>query len=152
MRFQTKSYSCGPNAVNNALRAIGQQVSEALLIKYGGTTSANGTGVNGLKHCLEQLECQFTEVRERKYSVAEKLLLSHLQAGKSAVLLTEEGDHYEAAIGTLGNRVIIFDGQRYRGNIQECGVHVVQTGRALRRYWTSFEEHRWALLIEPKNS
>lgn len=146
MRFQSGSGFCGPAAVANVLRALGIKATEAQVAQHTGTTAGLGTTENGLKQGIERFGCSHEELNERKYATAENRLLEHLKNGP-ALLLAESGDHWVAVIGTLADRVVIFDSQLYAFNRKENGVHLIQTGNQLRRYWLPFEGKRYAILV-----
>jgi ABC-type bacteriocin/lantibiotic exporter with double-glycine peptidase domain len=131
--------------VQNALRALGHKVREDHIAQYAGTTH-QGTNEFGLMAALTKLEYSFTILNERKYSVAEGTLFTHLKTS-SAIILAEAGDHWVAGIGTLGDRVVVFDSQMGVANRKENGVHVLQRGEQLRRWWLPCEGKRYAILI-----
>ena len=130
----------------NALRALGLKVREEQAAQYAGTTPGLGTGEFGIRQALDRFGCKTTELSERKYAKAEEALFNHLKHGPS-IILAEGGDHWIAVIGTLGDRIIIFDSQNRAFNRKENGVHVLERGEQLRRFWLPFENKRYAILI-----
>jgi len=149
VKFQSGPGFCGAASVVNALRALGIKARQDQVAQYAGTTAALGTSEHGIKQALERFGCSHQEVSERKYAAAEERLRQHLGNGIGpAILLAESGNHWVTAIGMLGQtRVIVFDSQLYTWNKAENGVHVVQFGEQLRRYWLPYAGKRYALLV-----
>lgn len=148
MRFQSGPGYCGPAAVVNALRCFGIRAKEAPVATHAGCTAKDGSTEHGLRQALERYGCAHGTIDEKRYAAAEDLLVAHLKTGP-AILLVEGGEHWVCAIGTLGPRVICFDAQNYKWNKAENGVHVHETGAALRRYWDAFNGKRYAILVHP---
>lgn len=146
MRLQSGPGFCGPAAVANVLRALGIKATETQVAVHTGTTAGAGTTENGLKQALERFGCAYEELDERKYATAEARLVEHLAIGP-ALLLAEAGDHWVAVIGAGYGRIVVFDSQLYAFNRKEQGVHVIQTGNSLRRYWLPCESKRYAILV-----
>jgi hypothetical protein len=73
-----------------------------------------------------------------------KALYKHLRDGGSAILLTENGNHWESAVGVLGRRVLVFNQEVISGS---SGVLVLSRGQ-MQRHWTANgQEGRYAILI-----
>lgn len=147
MRYQTAPNRCGPAAVINALRAMGLKVREEQAAQYAGTIP-DGTNEFGIMAALERYGCPFQPISERKYALAEAALFNHLRHGP-VLVLAEAGDHWVTAIGLMGDRVVIFDSQNRAFNRAENGVHMIQKGEQLRRYWLPCESKRYAILVWP---
>lgn len=151
MRFQSGAGYCGPAAVVNALQALGIRVREDHVAQHAGTTPGLGTTEHGLIQAILRSGCEAEYFEERKYSVAEGKLLAHLKRG-SSIILTESGDHWEAVIGRVADRIVLFDSQLGRWNRARNGVHVLALGKQLRRYWEPFGGKRCGILISPPKS
>lgn len=148
MRFQSGSSRCGPAALSNALRCLGISVHEDVLAADCGTTAAAGTTEHGLKQAIERRGLTFEEIDERRYALAEARLFATLAAGHPVLLSVESGGHWSTAIGHLGRRaVIVFDGQLHVSNRARNGIHVLQRGDQLRRYWDMVDGKRYGLVV-----
>jgi len=150
MRYQSGPGYCGPAALGNALAALGIKSTEHELALNLGTTVSQGTTEWGLCQGLERAGFTWTEIKERKYTRAEETLFAGLNRGCPAILLAEAGDHWVAVVGVLGTRTVVVDSQNYAWNKRNNGVHVLEQGDQLRRYWEPYQGHRYALLINPK--
>lgn len=147
MRFQSGPGKCGSTAIVNALRCYGERVREDVVARHAGTDVRFGTQPGGIDQCLERLGYKTEHIVERSYAEAEKQLLSYLRRGVPVILLVESGEHWTVAVGGLGSKVIVFDGQNYAWNKAENGVHVIETGKNLRRYWDAFEGKRTGIAV-----
>jgi ABC-type bacteriocin/lantibiotic exporter with double-glycine peptidase domain len=145
MVLQSGPHDCGAAAVVNALLALGTRVTAARVRRDAGTTVENGTTEHGIKQALERAGAKFQEI-STGLDNAYALLHGHLTAGGSAIVLTEQGGHWETAVGVLGDRILFFNPDKTPENRAESGIHVI-SGRQLRRYWTPFEGKRYAILV-----
>lgn len=147
MRFEKAEGTCGPVAVFNALEALGLDPSLPKVRQDCGTNGDEGTTQHGIKQAVERAGCEHSEL-EAGWDDAYVQLHAHVAAGGSAILLTEEGDHWEAVIGVSGPRVIVFNGDRLQnpGNRTLNGVNVL-TKRQLRNYWEPYEGRRYGVLV-----
>ena len=118
MKFQTRSYTCGPAAAVNALRLYGLHVPEAHLAKLAGTTS-EGTDERQLMRALRKLGCSPTAVW-RTSTVRKRV-----QAGTPVIIHLDAELHWVVVIGCLGDNLIAFDSQRTISNQEENGVRVI---------------------------
>lgn len=133
MKLQRDSYSCGAVALVNALGAMGRRVSERDARKYSGTTE-KGVTQHGLLQAIEAFGFVH-ETMEAAFDEAYEKLHAHLAAGSAAILETEDSNHWEAAVGVLGARIVVLDGQRAVNSRAQAGV-LVLSPRQLRSYWT----------------
>lgn len=133
MRLQRDAYSCGAIALVNALGAMGKRVSERDARKYSGTTE-KGVTQHGLLQAIEAFGFHHSTV-EAAFDEAYGRVHAHLAAGSTAILETEDSNHWEAAVGVLGSRVVVLDGQRSANSRAQAGV-LVLSPRQLRSYWT----------------
>lgn len=113
MRMQDNAANCGPSALHNALLSLGIRRSVIELETLCGTSATNGTPVRSLKRAMHKIEgCNPVEIKERRSDVALLKLRFALQSGRPIILLwtaNDPGDHWVAAVGLLGERVLICD-------------------------------------------
>lgn len=147
MKIQRDDFSCGVNALINALGAMGKHISESEARKNSGTTSRDGVTQFGILQVIDRIGFNH-KIIEAPFKEAHKYLIEHLETGNSAVILTENSNHWEAAIGVLGKRIIVFDGQKSANTKKEAGVFVLSV-RQLQFYWKSENNLRYAILIKP---
>lgn len=108
MKPQEKNYSCGAAAARACLYILGHTVSEAKIRQLAKTT-VSGTTADGLISVFEHFGYQAMDYEIKPYNHAWNWLKSALKRGKLAILSTYNGEHWVAAIGILGNQIIIFD-------------------------------------------
>ena len=118
MKYQTRSYTCGPAAAVNALRLYGLQVPEAHVAKLGGTTS-EGTDERMLMRALRKLGCKPSAVS------LTSTVRKRVQAGIPVIIHLDEELHWVAIIGCLGPNLIAFDSWKSKSNVEENGVRVI---------------------------
>lgn len=118
MKYQTRSYTCGPAAAVNALRLYGLQVPEAHVAKLAKTTS-DGTDEKGLMRALRKLGAAPTAVW------LTSTVRRRVQAGIPVIIHLDEELHWVVVIGCLGENLIAFDSQRSVSNQEENGVRVI---------------------------
>lgn len=147
MRVQLDDATCGPVAVANVLRALGRDVTELDVIPHCGMTEKDGVAQYGLMQAVERLGHGFEEL-SLPYADAYEVLRGHLETGGAAVLSTEKGEHWIAAVGILGPRTLVYDGQPSRRRRGESGL-LVLTREQLRREWSSGRT-RYALLVKQR--
>jgi ABC-type bacteriocin/lantibiotic exporter with double-glycine peptidase domain len=135
MKIQRAPFLCGPLAVVNAARALGVHLTEREVRAHTGTTKKEGTNQWGILSALEKLGFRFIEVKADKLAAFE-LLRREIDDGAAAILSVEDGGHWAAAIGVIGQRIVTFDSWNSAANKSECGVDVVD-GRQLLRWWTA---------------
>ena len=120
MKFQTKSFTCGPAAAVNALRLYGIIVPELHVAKLAGTTS-EGTDERGLMRGLRKLGCR-PSTTSLTSTVRKRVL-----AGTPVIIHLDEELHWVVVIGVLGTNLIAFDSDRSKGNQEENGVRVISS-------------------------
>ena len=118
MKYQTRSYTCGPAAAVNALRLYGLQVPELQLAKLAGTTS-EGTDEKGLMRALRKLGAAPTAVW------LTSTVRRRVQAGIPVIIHLDEELHWVVVIGLLGDSLIAFDSWKSKSNVEENGVRVI---------------------------
>lgn len=118
MKFQTRTYTCGPAAAVNALRLYGVQVPEAHVAKLAGTTS-DGTDERGLMRALRKLGCRPSAV------CLTSTVRKRIASGVPVIIHLDKELHWVVAIGCLGQNLIAFDSHRGKHNQEENGVRVI---------------------------
>lgn len=119
MRYQTRSYTCGPAAVVNALRLYGLHVPELQVARLAGTTS-EGTDDRQLISALRQLGCRPSAVGLT--STVRKKVMS----GTAVIIHLDQELHWVVIIGCLGDSLIAFDSWKSKDNLEENGVRVLR--------------------------
>ncbi len=135
MRLQRAPFLCGPLAVLNAARALGVHLTEREIRLHTGTTKKDGTNQYGILSALEKLGFTFQEVKAHDKDIAFNNLYGFLKSGFACILSVEDGQHWAAAIGVIGQRIVTFDSWASAANKSECGVDVVDSKQLL-RWWT----------------
>jgi ABC-type bacteriocin/lantibiotic exporter with double-glycine peptidase domain len=141
VRLQELEFSCGANAIVNALRALGRNISERRVRQLTGT-NRDGTDEHEIVQGLAALghgSSQF-ESAERKPSLA--WITESLRAGRPAIICVDSWQHWVLAAGMLGNGFVVIDGKRTPRNRIECGTYVYRTADFLRR-WRNAREGRY---------
>jgi ABC-type bacteriocin/lantibiotic exporter with double-glycine peptidase domain len=109
MHLQSGLSNCGAAALANALMSIGWAgLTTESVGELAGTTT-DGTGAAGLKRAAKKLGASVDRIATRETQFAADALLGALSDGRSAVLLVDRGEHWIAAIGRLGQRIILVD-------------------------------------------
>ncbi len=144
MIFQDAKNDCGATAVVNALAALGIHVKADNVRVDAGTTRLGATE-HGLFQAIERAGAVFEGI-DLPLKYAYPMLHRHLTRGGSGVILVEGGEHWVAAIGVLGDRIIFFDSENIKANRKVNGLHVVSREN-LRRFWPPYDKKRYAILI-----
>src|SRR5665213_283880 len=108
MRIQRSPFLCGPIAVLNAARALGVRLREREVRAHSGTTKKEGTNQFGVLSALDKLGFEFLEMNGTKQGAFHHLR-DRIAEGWVGVLCVEEGNHWVAAIGVVGDRIVTFD-------------------------------------------
>lgn len=109
MRLQDTAANCGPASLSNALAAMGITRSQDECTVLCKTTGTEGTAPKRLVHAIRAVGRDPLIVRERRSEVAILFLSHFLATGRSAILCVDDDTHWVAAIGLLGDRVLIAD-------------------------------------------
>lgn len=109
MRMQDTAANCGPASLSNALQAIGIIRSQSECETLCRTSAQDGTTTRGLQSAIKSVGRQPEILNERRADVALSFLRDDLRKGRSAVLCVDLGEHWVAAIGIIGDRVLIAD-------------------------------------------
>jgi len=111
MRLQDSQANCGSTAVKNALCALGIDRSTEECELLCGTTAIQGTPPRRMIKGLESIhELDVQVISEHRKEIALLLLCESLRDGRPVILLVDKNEHWIAAIGLLGDRIIIADG------------------------------------------
>lgn len=109
MRMQDTAANCGPASLSNALAALGLAHSQAECAQMCKTTATDGTSPKGLMAGMKAVGRQPKVLNERKGATAALWLDHFLRAGLPVVLCVDQGEHWVAAVGILGERVLVAD-------------------------------------------
>jgi ABC-type bacteriocin/lantibiotic exporter with double-glycine peptidase domain len=138
LKYQRFDGSCGANAIVNALRCLGRKVDEVKVRKLAGATEG-GCDEDGLTYALECLGYQTPAGRILDcdfWPTSWDWLGHELWEGNPCILCIDRWQHWVVAVGMLGSKVILADGNNTKPNMSENGVHVL-TARQLRNRWFS---------------
>lgn len=145
MQYQKHVGWCGPAAVVNALAPHGLVVTQKWVAANAGTTVKEGTD-HGLLQALERAGAVVAPL-SAGFEDAYTQLWSHLRHGGTAVVLTEAGDHWEAAIGVNGPRIVFFNSDRALVNRRAGGVWHLDRGGLKARWLPYAQRRRYAILV-----
>lgn len=123
MKYQTRSYTCGPAAVVNALRLYGVEVAELHVSKLAGTTPEEGTDDRRMMKALRSLGCKPSVV------ALTSTIRKRLARGVPVIIHIDEEEHWVTLLGTLGESFIAFDSWKSKDNLRENGVRVITPGK-----------------------
>lgn len=133
MRYQLRSYSCGPASVVNALLAVGKRAGERSARAASGCDES-GTDHNGVIAALRQFGLTVHEFNDNSRSRAWTWLHGSLSQGRPVILATDKWQHWVTAVGTLGDRVVIVDATNSVWNVRENGTHLMPRLSLLKRW------------------
>lgn len=110
MILQDTLASCGTTALSNAIAALGwTQLPPDAVFELTGCTEVRGTMAAGIKRAATKLQLRVGVVSDNDGLKAWYALRGRLAAGHAAVLVVDDGEHWVAAIGMLGDRVVLVD-------------------------------------------
>lgn len=135
MKFQEKKWSCGAAAVRNCLRSLGIRAPERQIRYYAETSKDFGTSEYGIINALKEWKCV---VREYHFSSKNKAwiwLHETLQSGKPVIMAVDNWEHWIVAVGSMGDKVCIFDSANFKYNKYENGCHVWDKDKTLYKWW-----------------
>lgn len=132
MKYQQLPYSCGPASIVNALRCFGIRKAEKTIRKTSNTNPKNGTSEEDMIRVLTHLGFTVNKHEQGQYVKAWKWLHNRLKDGSPVIISVRNWSHYVAAIGLIGDRIIIADPDY--GNKKENGVLVLNK-RQLKKFW-----------------
>lgn len=111
MRAQDSQFNCGPVALHNALLALGIKRSIKECERLTGVTATSGTDVESLLAAASAIRGVHTMVvnaYDAQSAIA--ILRDALRRGRPALLSVDQEEHYVAAVGLLGDRILVADG------------------------------------------
>jgi ABC-type bacteriocin/lantibiotic exporter with double-glycine peptidase domain len=142
--IQPDSYSCGACAIHNAMQALGHDLELDDIQEMAGTDE-DGTDEKGIKRALEQLG--YTgEVIASKGDEFWADVTTAVGNGDPVILSTEDYDHWVTVVGVSGDRVVVFDSENTKANLDESGVHVVDQDGLTKM----IDGGKYALRVVPK--
>lgn len=110
MRMQDSQATCGPSALSNALAALGVKRSSAECEVLCKASATNGTNTKAMAKAIQSIDGTHLRVlRESRPDVAMLRLLALLQRGRPVLLVVDSSSHWVAAVGVLGDRVLVAD-------------------------------------------
>ena len=121
MEPQQRRFSCGPSAVRAALYVLGHTISESSLRHWAGTTP-EGTDERGVMRAIHHYGHKTREYQEESIKVSWNWLKTTLSRGRPVLLCVDDWDHWVAAVGRFGGKVMIFDPARERGRKMYSGL------------------------------
>lgn len=139
MKLQERMFSCGPAAVRAALYVLGHRVSEATLRKRAGTTP-EGTDEKGLMRAIRSYGHKPKEYQSESRRASWAWLKGALGRGKPVLLCVDQWDHWVAAVGRLGGKVLIFDPDSSPGRRKKYSGLEVYTEQELWIRWMYEDE------------
>lgn len=110
MRMQASQHDCGPTALMNALRAIGIDRGIDELRKLTKATATAGTSERKLLGGIEKIQgIRPRAHRFKDVALGVAVLRDCLRCGDPLILSVDGGEHWIAAVGLLGVRVLVAD-------------------------------------------
>lgn len=109
MRLQDTQANCGPASLSNALAAMGVTRTQAECEQLCKTSGTEGTSIRGLQTGMKALGYKPEVLNERRFDVALAFLRDALREGSAAVLCVDKAEHWVAAIGLIGENVLVAD-------------------------------------------
>jgi hypothetical protein len=136
MLLQPDTWSCGVYAIVNACLALGHDhTSEIARIKQlAGTTKENGTDEKGIACALRVLQYSVQELRGQPLDALLTSIRASLDRGSPTILCVDGVDHWVVVIGSIHDRVVIFDSQQDAANNGEAsGVLIYDSAQFKQR-------------------
>lgn len=111
MRAQDSQFNCGPVALHNALLALGIKRSIKECERLTGVTATAGADTKAMMDAARPIRgVHLMPVETTEPQAAIAILRDALRRGRPALLSVDQGEHYVAAVGLLGDRVLVADG------------------------------------------
>lgn len=119
---QDKEWSCGAAAIKNVCAELKLDIDEQEIMELA-DTDAEGTDEDGMLNALHTIGLK-TEVLHTDDPVeAWETLIMYVASGFPCILCVDKWDHWVAATGTDGDKVLIQDSELTRKNVEVNGVH-----------------------------
>lgn len=110
MRMQDSQATCGPSALSNALSAVGMARSAAECEVLCQANATTGTPPASMVKAVRSVDGVTPRlIRETRPEVAVLKLLALLDHGRPVLLVVDSSSHWVAAVGRLGDRVLVAD-------------------------------------------
>lgn len=122
MRFQQKSGWCGPAAIQNAFRLLGNRISQKRIAAAAATTVENGTDESGMINAIRTFGFVANKYETSDPVAAWAWVLDCLHNERPVILCTLNWRHWVTAGGLIGNRVMVIDPTTEKFNLEENGV------------------------------
>jgi ABC-type bacteriocin/lantibiotic exporter with double-glycine peptidase domain len=148
MRYQTRTYTCGPATIVNALRVFGVRVSEKKVAEHAGTTKKDGTGQFGMLQAVERLGYEFKEILSTNQEEAWVQLNEALGLGNPVILSANGHEHWIVAIALIGTKVVIIDSERTANNKKENGTWILTKGQLFKKMWLKAGDSYYGIVIQ----
>lgn len=107
--MQDTQANCGPASLSNALAAVGTARSQDELAVMCKTTATEGTSAKRMLAALTALGRKPLVIREKRAETGVLFLCHWLSVGRPAILCVDNYTHWVAAVGLLGDRVLVAD-------------------------------------------
>ena len=107
--MQDTAANCGPASVSNALQALGVIRSQQECEQLCKTSATDGTTGRNMVKALTSLGFSPAVIREKREDVAALRLRMALHQGRPLVLCVDNWEHWVAAVGVLGERILVAD-------------------------------------------
>lgn len=131
MKYQELNYSCGPASIVNALRSLGIKKTEKSIRKTSNTNPKNGTSEEDMIRVLTDLGFRIRKHEQGQFVKAWKWLHNKLKSGSPVIISVRNWQHYVAAVGIIGDRIIIADSA---GPNAENGILILDKAQ-LKKFW-----------------
>ena len=150
MRFQTKSFRCGPAALVNALKCLGELYEENEVAIPCQTTSKRGTSSQHLMLGIKRLGFKGKRISLYSSQSAWHSLRESLRHWP-VILCVDRQQHWVTAIGKIGKRIVLFDPGRYKHNKREHGISIL-TREELSKRWRGERGDYYGIVITSSKS
>lgn len=129
-----RTWSCGPAAVVNAVQALGKRVTEGRVRSLAGTTEETGTDEDGLIVAVRGLGLTATAHHSSHSADAWSFIRANAMDGRPCLICVDSWGHWVTVIGTVGDRIVVFDPANTKKNAKENGISVLSRTQLLRRW------------------
>lgn len=107
--MQDTAANCGPASLSNALAAQGIARTQDECAAMCKTTATDGTPPKRLLAAIMAVGRKGVVIKERRADVAITFLAHWLDRGRPVILCVDQGQHWVAAVGMLGERILVAD-------------------------------------------
>lgn len=138
MRYQQKSYSCGPAALLNAIKIFEKKITESKIRKLS-SCSEDGTDENGLITAIRQLNYTASTHWSADQTAAWSFIRANVMDGRPCLVCIDQWQHWVTIIGIIGDKVILIDPSNSKKNTSENGVFSLNRFKMIKRLKCSSE-------------